>query len=313
VLGIGGQFSAGKSAFINSLAEVSLPENQIPTTSIASYVIHADKSESFALTIRNRRVPLDEKAVQALTHQFYKTYQIGFARVIRNLVICTAFEKFARYPHIAILDTPGYSKADTDKMKGAADEERARQMLESVDYLIWLIDSENGTIKEEDKNFLLGLNMKTPILFVFNKADMKQEKDIQRIVQETARLLEETDLPVHGIIAYNSRDSKVVLGGDTLDKFMQMVNDSEEKRQSIKQQIYRLRAEILASIARREKQLIARLQKAGKQISAAEDTERMEAQLSEYRFCTGQLELLRQRRERIMTEFEHQAGGNVTR
>lgn len=312
VLGIGGRFSAGKSAFINSLAEVSLPENQLPTTSIASYVIHANKNENFALTIRNRRVPLDEKAVRALTHQFYETYQIGFARVIRNLVVCTASKKFARYPHIAILDTPGYSKPDSDKMKSATDAEFARRILESADYLIWLIDSENGTIKNEDKEFLLSLNIKTPVLFVFNKADMKPEADIRKIVQDAGAILKDSSISVYSIIAYNSQTGQTLIGGDTLEKFLQMVNDSEANRQSIRQQIYRVRAEVLASIARREQQLIARRREAGEQIYTAADTERMEAQLGEYRFCTEQLEQLRRRRKQIKSEFENQAGGNVT-
>lgn len=304
VLGVGGQFSAGKSAFINSLAGVSLPENQLPTTSIATYVIHADKRENFALTIRNRKVMLDDEAMQALTHRFYKTYGIGFSRVIRNLVVCTPSEKFARYPHIAILDTPGYSKADTNKMKGAADAELARRMLESVDYLIWLIDSENGTMKNEDREFLLSLNIKTPILFVFNKADMKTEEERRKIVQEADILLKENDIPFYGIIAYDSFRGQVLVGEDKLDMFFQLVNDSAEKRNSVKQQIYRVRADIIASIERRKNHLKKRLEKAKKQIATAVDTEGLEAATNEYYICMESLEKLRQRNDLIMEAFQ---------
>ena len=45
VIGVGGKFSSGKSSFINSFlnAKSSLPENQNPTTSIPTYLIHGDE------------------------------------------------------------------------------------------------------------------------------------------------------------------------------------------------------------------------------------------------------------------------------
>ena len=91
IVGIGGQFSAGKSCFINSLlqsnkmsTELLLPEDQNPTTSIPTYIVNGVKQEILAYT-RNHSVYLNFEAMQAMTHEFYKVYNIGFSRFVSIL------------------------------------------------------------------------------------------------------------------------------------------------------------------------------------------------------------------------------------
>lgn len=60
LIGVGGQFSAGKSKFLNSLIKVSdtmrLPENQKSTTSIPTYVVGSDHDEISIVTQYNKIV-----------------------------------------------------------------------------------------------------------------------------------------------------------------------------------------------------------------------------------------------------------------
>ena len=80
IVGLGGKFSAGKSKFVNSILKVGdnglLPEDQNPTTSIPTYIVHGDEEEIRAYTSENDKVVLDVEALQALTHKFYKKYCI---------------------------------------------------------------------------------------------------------------------------------------------------------------------------------------------------------------------------------------------
>ncbi|MBQ1659907.1 MAG: dynamin family protein, partial [Clostridia bacterium] len=62
VVGIGGKFSAGKSCFINSLTNSTLPEGQRPTTSIATYIVHADAKKNVAITNNDNLIELDDEA-----------------------------------------------------------------------------------------------------------------------------------------------------------------------------------------------------------------------------------------------------------
>lgn len=118
VVGLGGRFSAGKSSFINSRLKsdaetILLPENQNPTTSIPTYVVSGPQNGIRAYLQDGWIVPLELEAMQAMTHDFYEKYQIGFARFVRSLMVYTnAFPKEISR-RIALLDTPGYNKADT--------------------------------------------------------------------------------------------------------------------------------------------------------------------------------------------------------
>ncbi len=221
-VGIGGQFSAGKSKFINSIiGEVILPEDQVPTTSIATYIMKSDTLFIEALTKNNQSIQLDLDAVKALSHAFYSTYNLGFSHFINNLVISTPVFP---YESIAILDTPGYSKVDSTKKQAITDNEKALIQLKSVDYLIWLIDVENGVIKQADINFIESLNMKNPVLIVFNKCDKKTELDVERIIDTTKEYLKKSNIPLYEVVAYSAQEQREYLNRNYLKTFFKEIN-----------------------------------------------------------------------------------------
>lgn len=301
VLGVGGRFSAGKSCFINSITNARLPEEQRETTSISTYVIQADTKTNVALTAGGSSIPLDDEAIQALTHEFYSTYHIGFSRVIQNLAICSP--EF-QYPNIAILDTPGYNKADTGKMKEATDAENARRQLDSVDYLIWLVDIENGELKADDEKFIDSLNVSTPILIVFNKAGTVLPEKAEAVVANTASRLKESGRNIFKVIAYDSWGKKTVVGGDALERFLDMVNRDSKRSRGLGEQLEELSQDICDSIEKQLKKIRIQRDIMDKAITNSRDAKGLGALISAYVACGRQKQALLDAKKSIQSAFK---------
>lgn len=236
VVGVGGRFSAGKSAFINSLLnnsgdEIVLPENQNPTTSIPTYILSGEENKIQAYLKDDRILLLKAEASAALTHEFYEKYKIGFSRFIRNLVVYRNDfpENFSE--KIVLLDTPGYNKSDIDATDALSDEYLSSKQLKAIDRLIWLVDIDNGTIQDKDLQFINKLVTDKPILFIFNKADLKTDEEIKKVLSTSKRIIADNHINAFGITAYSSRDKKEYFKKDIISCFFdQAVGDAGRKK-----------------------------------------------------------------------------------
>ncbi|TOF43990.1 GTP-binding protein, partial [Vibrio parahaemolyticus] len=92
---------------------------------------------------------------------------------------------------LIFLDTPGYSKSDNQQK---IDENIARQHLRVADYLIWLVDSQNGTVPQQDIDFLQSLELDQPVLVVMSKADKKLESEVKSIIKVAKADLENAEI-----------------------------------------------------------------------------------------------------------------------
>lgn len=241
VVGVGGRFSAGKSAFINSLLnnsgdEIVLPENQNPTTSIPTYILSGEENKIQAYLKDDRILLLKAEASAALTHEFYEKYKIGFSRFIRNLVVYRNDfpENFSE--KIVLLDTPGYNKSDIDATDALSDEYLSSKQLKAIDRLIWLVDIDNGTIQDKDLQFINKLVTDKPILFIFNKADLKTDEEIKKVLSTSKKIIADNHINAFGITAYSSRDKKEYFKKEYFKKdiiscfFDQAVGDAGRKK-----------------------------------------------------------------------------------
>ena len=236
VVGVGGRFSAGKSAFINSLLNNSgdgivLPENQNPTTSIPTYILSGEENKIQAYLKDDRILLLKAEASAALTHEFYEKYKIGFSRFIRNLVVYRNDfpENFSE--KIVLLDTPGYNKSDIDATDALSDEYLSSKQLKAIDRLIWLVDIDNGTIQDKDLQFINKLVTDKPILFIFNKADLKTDEEIKKVLSTSKKIIADNHINAFGITAYSSRDKKEYFKKDIISCFFdQAVGDAGRKK-----------------------------------------------------------------------------------
>lgn len=279
VLGVGGKFSAGKSSFINAITNSKLPEGQRPTTSIATYIVNAPEAKNVAISMSDDEMLLDDMALEALTHQFYETYQIGFSKLIQNLVVYTP--DFV-YPNIAILDTPGYSKSDDSKNESNSDAELARNQLRAVDYLIWLVDSTQGVVTDKDLDFLNSLNVAAPILVVFTKADTETLENLERKIAQARISLQTVNKTIFDIIAYDSRDKITVIGEGRLEEYLNIINgDSsvDEKNDVI---LERYKADLTDQLKNQVKEYIESISEYEKMMKNIGDIQHRTAFINDY-------------------------------
>lgn len=106
---------------------------------------------------------------------------------MENIFFSTPLHKYDR---VAFLDTPGYSKPDSEKYSAKTDEQIARGQLNSSNYVLWFVQADAGTITEEDIKFIKTLNEDIPKLIIVNKADKKNLADLEDIIKKIKSTLD---------------------------------------------------------------------------------------------------------------------------
>lgn len=271
VIGLGGQFSAGKSSFINSCLgagqngqRIILPEDQSPTTSIPTYIVGGSEEKIFAYC-GSQKILLDEQAMKAMTHEFFQTYEIGFSRFVDNIVIHTNIFPLRWKNKLVFLDTPGYNKADSNTQENLKDETLAREQLKAVDFLIWLVSIDNGTLHEGDVKFLQKVPKDTKILVVANKADKKTDIEIMSIVSTITETLNRENINVFAVTAYSSRYNKEYFDNNHVADFLDLAANESIGKRNIGTNI----KEIIDSINRKFDEEISKAEK--KQYTLGDD------------------------------------------
>ncbi|QYJ85855.1 dynamin family protein [Shewanella mesophila] len=222
---VGGAFSAGKSRFLNSLLGYHslLPTDTTPTTSIPTYISQGSEDRIDALNVYGGKTQIDEDALKAICHAFHQRFNVSFGHFLQ--LISVERSNF-HYENINFLDTPGYSKADTlSQQRTNSDETIARQQLSNVDYLIWLVDQQNGTVPQPDIEFIQSLNLEQPILFVITKADHKPAAQIQQIIDTARNDLLAAEIPIYDVIGYSSQTgTELSNSGNVLTDMLESIN-----------------------------------------------------------------------------------------
>lgn len=225
---IGGAFSAGKSRFLNSVLGCPslLPTDTTPTTSIPTYISKGTANQITALNAYQKKTVIDQEALGAICHAFNEKFGVTFSHILQ--LISVEREELP-YPSLAFLDTPGYSKADNIANRSDnTDENIAREQLSAADYLIWLVDIQNGTIPKPDLDFITGLELEQPVLFVFSKADKKPESQVKDIIATAKRDLERAELPYHDVIAYSAQTGQELSDStQVLKNMLETINNSK--------------------------------------------------------------------------------------
>ena len=229
-IGIGGSFSAGKSSFLNSVlgrdidSEDILPIDSVPTTSIPTYIVKKKNNETvenvevYTFNKSGHKSKIDRESFMAISHEFNKIYGFGLTSVIDRVLIGV---ESMPYKYIAFLDTPGYSKADGES---DIDKNIAKEHLKNIDSMIWLIDADNGIIRDGDIKFIQNLDFKGDILFVLNKADKKPLADIGNIIEAIKKTLDNVNINYTDVVAYSSHDKEEYLSSNKIDIFLEEKN-----------------------------------------------------------------------------------------
>lgn len=203
VVGVGGAFSAGKSSLINTLlGKKRLVVEIDPTTSLPTYLLHGEQEQITALNLFRRRVILSQDEFASLTHEEKIKYGSQITGLLRSSFISDP--DFA-WKNIALLDTPGYSKLDSEQWSERTDESVARSQLNLSNFIIWVVSATQGTISEDDLKFLATLNADIPKLIVVSRADAKVPEDIAKIVTLVKQTTAERCINVLDVVPVSAR------------------------------------------------------------------------------------------------------------
>lgn len=205
VIGLGGSFSAGKSSLINALIgdRKCLVTEVDPTTSLPTYLVQGEskQTEVHAINLFNRVVPLTHEQFRTLTHEEKSIYGSQVSQQFKSAIV--AHPTFP-WSALALLDTPGYSKAEQSNSE-RTDANLARTQLNSSQFIIWLVPADKGTIPEEDIAFLATLDPSIPKLVVISRADKHPPEEISNITELVRNILACRGLSVLDVLPLSTR------------------------------------------------------------------------------------------------------------
>lgn len=210
IVALGGGFSTGKSSFLNGILSEQaesrvrlLPTDTAASTAVPTYLIHSGTDEKItAINMFDSRIEnLTANDVRAIGHDFEEANRgVPLGQLIQRMFIATPLQK---YDHIAFLDTPGYSKPDTDFYSARTDEQIAREQLNHSHFILWFV---NGSlIPQSDIQFLKNLNPSIPKAVILNKADkvLVEGMDTYRdVISSIKKDLAKNGITVKGVWGY---------------------------------------------------------------------------------------------------------------
>lgn len=106
------------------------------------------------------------------------------------------------------MDTPGYSKPDSDTYSERTDESVAREQLSTADHVIWVTDVESGTLRKDDIEFIRSLELKSPMLIVLSKADKIPFKEVENVRSHVLKSLSYIDVAVDAVIPFSAVETE---------------------------------------------------------------------------------------------------------
>ena len=216
IVALGGGFSSGKSSFLNSLMGRNvLPADIDPSTSVPTYIVKSDKHQVTGINVFDTMVEMQPRDIRKISHGFGEieddngnviSEAVTLGHVLESMFFSTPLHT---YDNIAFLDTPGYSKPDSEKYSAKTDEKIARRQLNSSNYILWFVQADVGTITEEDIKFIKTLRPGIPKLIVVNKADKKNVRELKEIIEKIKVSLEIKGIRYVDVLAFTSRPEQV--------------------------------------------------------------------------------------------------------
>ena len=238
ICAVAGGFSSGKSSFLNALiGEDILPIDITPTTSIPTYIFHVDDaSRVAAFNHHGGDVEIDGDTFKEMTHDFKKRHNVELKRLVHRVSIYT--QALSSWRNLALIDTPGYSNPEDGETTGPMvpdnDQDIALANVLKSQFLIWIVDCENGTLPEQDIHFIHKFveekagDADGKLYLVLNKGDKKGEEARKDILQDAAETASENEIPFAGVGVYSSHKNEwYAHDGLSFDEFLEVVDQAQ--------------------------------------------------------------------------------------
>lgn len=313
IVGLGGQFSSGKSSFLNCLMKGGeiLPEAISPSTSVPTYVVHGKKDTVRAINIFDACMELEIAAINEISHGFgavgegeLVTNAVQLGHVLKNIFLETPRQK---YEKLAFLDTPGYSAPNAAEYSEKTDESIARQQLNTVDRILWFLPVDDaGSLRKSDIAFLKTLDQTIPVTIICSKARRRPEearREIRTRIQEQI-LLEKLNIAE---IFFFDKEAPDSLDGPAIFRLFDQWNGLGYEEEVFAKHFKRLFWECRAFYKKRAEEAGAAIRNLENALLLLEDTEdtrvyieRVKANSEKERVVMGDAE---KRMLQIQTEF----------
>lgn len=231
---IGGGYSSGKSAFINSLidenADVRLAEGICPVTIIPSYVLCAPQAQIEGINYRGGFFEISKEIYEDISHDFQEQFPFALKEIIPYVIVNVPMPE-EHFGHLCFIDTPGYNPPVS---LAKNDAETAREYIKDASFLIWLVNADQGTIPQSDLDFLdkleFGRSEERPLYVVASKPEQKAPCEIEKILDTFEECLKDSDLLYAGISVYSSHRREVrAVRGQNLFDFLSENNKASHK------------------------------------------------------------------------------------
>ncbi len=206
-----GQFSSGKSTFLNALlAKNILPTGITPVTSKVNYIRYGDELKIRVKYKDGRDEYHDIDAISKFTDQRENVEDIDYL---------TLYSPLNLLRDIVFVDTPGLNS------QAASDTQTTAKVLKEVDGIIWLTLIDNAGKMSETRILRKYLNeYKNKSLCVLNQKDKFTEDEVEetlRYVKETFKEFFSEVIAISAKQALKSRSSdKEVLMYEALEEFL---------------------------------------------------------------------------------------------
>lgn len=237
IIAIGGGFSSGKSAFVNSFFKqknIKLPIGIEPVTAIPTYVVSSNKNFVKGFSNSGGSIDIDVEFYGKLSHDFVKSFNFNLKKIMPFMTIGTPLDQ-KYFKDICLIDTPGYNPSISDGFT-ERDKKTAFEFLERANALIWMIGLDsNGTIPASDLKFLSKLDLTNKKLFIVaNKSDLKPKSELNDILEEIEDILNDSDIDFDGISAFSANFQKEDLYKKmSLFDFLQKENNPTQIQEKI--------------------------------------------------------------------------------
>lgn len=169
---VAGGFNAGKSSFLNYLIGKSiLPEDMVPATAVPTFLFCQNDIESVYVFGENKSgaiIDLDEDILQHISHSAGNNTAHQIATSLNRFIVEMPHKD---YQSMVFIDTPGFGNRDNNTTI-STDDAIAEAQIRSADYMIYLVPSIGGGVKNEDWNRIDAFGGR-PVLLILTKNDLQ--------------------------------------------------------------------------------------------------------------------------------------------
>lgn len=169
---VAGGFDAGKSSFLNFLIGKSiLPEAMVPATAVPTFLFCQNDIESVYVFGENKSgaiIDLDEDILLHISHSAGNNTAHQIATSLNRFIVEMPHKD---YQSMVFIDTPGFGNRDNNTTI-STDDAIAEAQIRSADYMIYLVPSIGGGVKDEDWNRIDAFGER-PVLIILTKNDLQ--------------------------------------------------------------------------------------------------------------------------------------------